>query len=132
MSKAFSGFPPCQLFEVYGSKFEPHPVRDPGQTTVVSIPHIPHPLLPILSSLHQKSLPLGRLFRQPGVSQQNCDTHFLVFICDNCDAGGTGLYESCTVEADGQICKCRRGLDCYRQRCYSGHAQPGADSVFYE
>ena len=39
MSKAFSGFPPCQLFEVYGSKFEPHPVRDLGQTTVVSIPH---------------------------------------------------------------------------------------------
>ena len=39
MSKAFSGFPPCQLFEVYGSKFEPHPVGDLGQTTVVSIPH---------------------------------------------------------------------------------------------
>ncbi len=33
------GFPVCQLFEVHGSKFEPHPVGNLGQTSVVGITH---------------------------------------------------------------------------------------------
>ena len=32
--RALSGFPTRQLFEVHGSKFKPHPVGYPGQTTV--------------------------------------------------------------------------------------------------
>ena len=32
-------FPICQLFEVHGSKFKPHPFRDLGQTSIKGIAH---------------------------------------------------------------------------------------------
>ena len=34
-----SGTPESQFFEIHGSKFEPHPGRNPGQTTVMCITH---------------------------------------------------------------------------------------------